>query len=149
MESNKKKGRNVICQHPFMPNSNFPLEQQRSAIVYPFNKETIEEVVPDDIVCGNYMLGELDKDNMFSVFYVGRATKRRLKERIAEHLKELPTYSNVYFSFEEKASEEEAYHQECKDYHYFSDSDVDGYLQNENHPAKPAGMNTKCKICNQ
>ena len=66
---------------------------------------------------------------------------------MAEHIKAYPTYSNVYFCFGEKTSEEEAYHQECKDYHDFLD--VDGYLQNKDHPAKPEGMNIKCKVCNK
>ena len=64
METKKEKGLEVTCQHPFTSNSNLPMGKQRSVIVYPFNEETIKKIVPDDIVCGNYMLGELDKDNI-------------------------------------------------------------------------------------
>lgn len=139
-----KDGQKVYLQRPVLQNLNSPAEEE--IVVYPLKKEVIRDVVNDDIKCGNYLLGEIEGERWFSVFYAGRSTERKLKERIAEHVGIHMDYPNAYFAFQEKATEEDAYHQECKDFHDFYD--IDGYFINKSHPSKPSGKFIKCKICN-
>lgn len=133
----------AVPQNPFVgPNS---CNERITWDVYPFNKESISKNVPDDVTCGNYRLGELSRDNMFHVFYVGRVTKEKLIDRLIDHLNEFEKHQNVYFSYEVKNSEEEAYDQECKDFHDFKDDD--GFWENGRHPESPSGQFLTCKIC--
>lgn len=128
----------VYLVYPFAGKDKFPIT------VYPFNEQVIKTVVPESVECGNYRIGEVNESNEFSVFYVGRATKEKLKDRLADHIEKFGKRESVYFSFESKPSEKEAYIQECTDYH--NALDVDGYFRNKNHPSKPSGYD-RCPIC--
>lgn len=126
--------------YPYAHNIETPVQ------LYPLTKDGIE-VIPEEIVHGNYRIGVLGPlFGNFFVKYIGRADNG-LKDRVSDHLTDFikdlidNNPGRVYFSFNEEINELDAYHRECKDYH-----DFDPEL-NDNHPAKPAGIFTLCKIC--
>ncbi len=88
---------------------------------------------------GNYALGHMDNET-FIVKYVGRSdsdVNAELKKRLNAKYKK--------FKFSYAASAKEAFEKECQNYHDFGGS---AQLDNEIHPARPAGKDWKCPVCN-
>lgn len=112
------------------------------------DESVIDKYVPDNHQPGNYRIGRLI-GNSFRIIYVGRVDKRKdrgIKDRLKEHIGEWP--GNLYFNWNDASTIEEAYNNECKDYHTWLN--YEGTLENDNHPAKPEGKtNLKCPVCNQ
>ncbi|MGA2162153.1 MAG: hypothetical protein ABSG28_08170 [Methanoregula sp.] len=101
------------------------------------DKETIDQNVILDKP-GNYRLGHRNESkDTFVVEYVGRSDdnlNRRLHEWIDKSYKRFKMrYAN---------NPKEAFENECKEYHHYSN------LDNEDHPKKPDGTNLKCPYCN-
>ena len=75
-------------------------------------EENIDDNVKEDKI-GNYRLAkQLNENKGLTVSYVGRTNKKRLTERIKEHLDE----GYKYFRYCYKKSEKESYLQECSDF---------------------------------
>lgn len=145
MGKTKNYSKEVKLQYPFV--DNFTCKNFIS--VYSFDKETITKVVNEEITCANYHLGQV-QDDKFYVFYIGRVTGEALRQRLLEHLDEYNDHSEAYFNFVEQESDEDAYQQECKDFHTFQDIDEEEgkkYFRNMIHPARPSGSTLTCKIC--
>ena len=117
---------------------------QRKIVVYPFNEESIEENVADDIQPANYRIGRLDKQ-VYEVIYVGRVEIRQdrgLKDRMNEHLAEFE--GDCYFEWNEANNVPDSYIRECLVYHCWSKV---GNLENQEHPGKPSGYQVICPVC--
>lgn len=123
------------------------IDGEKKVEVYPLNKDSIEENIPDGIQPANYRIGRLSNLG-YSVIYVGRVDNRQdrgLKDRMIEHLDDFE--GDCYFEWNESASILDAYKKECKDYHYWSSF---GTLENSIHPRKPnSSFFTICPICGQ
>jgi len=95
---------------------------------FSFPKETI----------GNYALGEIDNAGDFIVGYVGRSDTN-LRERLMTHHED--RYSHFKFSYAK--SPQEAFEKECRNFHDFGGAEV---LDNDIHPAVPAGTKLSCPV---
>jgi len=132
-------------------------KSQDAIDVYPLTENNVE-LIPDDAMFGNYRIGIVKGDG-FWVRYFGRSDNNQggLRQRVKDHIgdtmtnKEKRVYDKShYFWFEVKSSAEEAYEQECKDYHAIKVPDEDNFVDNEKHPDKPNGMSSLfCPGCNQ
>ena len=99
--------------------------------VFPFRKDMIEQIVPGNIKCGNYLIGCVsmaeDGCSEFRVSYFGRSDQNSnsLQERISCHLvsnwrNEICVYDDdCYFYAEESKDSLEAYRKECGDFDTF------------------------------
>ena len=104
---------------------------------YPFNSQKIDEVVTRTSP-GNYALGYVNTESTFIVQYVGRSDtdlNKELKARLA------PKYKQFKYSY--ASSVKAAYEKECQNYHDFGENEK---LDNDVHPAKPAGSSWKCPV---
>lgn len=109
---------------------------------YDFNSSEIDRNVTK-ISSGNYALGYLEKreeKDTFIVRYVGRSDSDINKE-----LKARLPLKHPKFKFSYATSPKGAFEKECRNYHDFGESKE---LQNEVHPARPAGTNWECPSCN-
>ena len=122
--------------------------------VFPFTQENID-AIPDDVLCGNYRIGLIVRNNHFRVRYYGRSDSNQmtLQQRIRDHHGETTNRENriyddsYYFWYEAANDSIEAYYQECRDFHSFGTHDIDDFVDNEIHPDTPAGMgHLKCPI---
>lgn len=115
-------------------------------MVYPLNEESINENVEDGIQPANYRIYQ-QNDNGYDVIYVGRVDLREdqgLKDRMIEHLSDFE--GNCYYEWNEASNVFDAYRRECSDYHCWGSV---GKLENQKHPAKPAGNQKICPVCGQ
>lgn len=110
--------------------------------VLDLTEENINDNVKDDKI-GNYRLSKkLSESKGLLVKYVGRTNKKRLSERIKDHLDE----GYKYFRFCYKESEKESYLQECSDFHEFGEEKS---LDNARHPEVPKGEDLECPFCKE
>ena len=72
------------------------------------------------------------------VVYVGRGN---LKQRLTAHI---DGSDADHFYFRELRTDLDAYREECRLFHSYGE---DAHLDNENHPAKPAGSAVACTTC--
>lgn len=115
--------------------------------VHNFNEKWIKQVVADDIKKGNYCIGVI-VDGVFNVCYIGRSTDQTLQQRICQHLFEEDNHffdDDYYFFFEAAETDDDAYNQECIDYHSFGGDD--DYLDNDYHPSLPKGKHCPWQGC--
>ena len=87
---------------------------------------------------GNYALGYINGDQIFSVKYVGRSDtdlNSRLKTHVGKHPK---------FKYSYATSPKAAFEKECKNFHDFGGADS---LENDIHPDRPANSGWKCPSC--
>src|SRR5271157_389139 len=100
------------------------------------DNETIDEKVISNKP-GNYRLGHRNASkDTFIVEYVGRSDdnlNRRLHEWVGEGYKR--------FKMRYAVNPKEAFENECREYHHYSD------LDNEDHPQRPKGTNLNCPYC--
>ena len=85
---------------------------------------------------GAYALGHTDANNVFNIYYVGRAdgdVNKRLKDHVSS--------SHSQFKFAYFSSAVEAYRKECSLYHDFNPP------ENIVHPAAPTNSRLTCVIC--
>ncbi len=105
-------------------------------------EENIDENVKEDKI-GNYRLAKkLNENKGLTVAYVGRTNKKRLAERIKDHIDE----GYKYFRYCYKKSEKESYLQECSDFHEFG---KEKSLDNARHPEVPQGEDFECPFCKE
>lgn len=105
---------------------------------YSLDNQTIDEIITKKSA-GNYALGKMNKNNKFSVSYVGRSDinlKQRLKQWAKEN--DLPLFKYSYVT-----SPKAAFEKECENYHDFNPP------RNEIHPDRPDGTNWKCSVCDK
>ena len=102
----------------------------------------VNERVPENVI-GNYAFGYIDKeDGAFVVCYVGRSDSD-LKKEIKQQMKTDRAKGCTHFMFSIAKSTKEAFEKECRNYHDFGECDC---LNNDIHPAKPAGTEYKCPV---
>jgi len=105
---------------------------------FDFDENGIDNAIHDNKI-GNYALGTKNEKGGLDVSYVGRSDndlKAELKTR-------LQTHNHSHFKASYAKSAEEAYRNECQNYHDF-DPDK---LENKIHPDAPNETNLTCKIC--
>ena len=103
---------------------------------YSLDHQTIDRIITKKSA-GNYALGKMNKNNKFSVSYVGRSDtdlKQRLKQWVNNS--DLPLFKYSYAT-----SPKAAFEKECKNYHDFNPP------KNEIHPDRPNEANWKCPVC--
>lgn len=81
------------------------------------------------------------KTNTAPPRYVGRADTS-LYNRIRER-------NYRYYKCKHCDTDIDAYHWECKYWHDYQDTIDNSYAKGGNHPAKPTGIDTYCRICGQ
>ena len=102
----------------------------------------VNKRVPENVM-GNYAFGYIDKeDGAFVVFYVGRSDFD-LKKEIKQQMRNDCAKGCTHFMFSIAKSKKEAFEKECRNYHDFGECDC---LNNDIHPAKPAGTEYKCPV---
>lgn len=102
---------------------------------YPLDKATVDRTVAQ--AKGVYALGKNVSQVSMTANYVGRSDVD-LNERLKQWV-DTRKYSS--FMFKTVLTVKEAYERECELYHALSD------LDNEVHPAQPAGTNYTCPVC--
>lgn len=102
----------------------------------------VNKRVPENVM-GNYAFGYIDKeDGAFVVCYVGRSDFD-LKKEIKQQMRNDCAKGCTHFMFSIAKSKKEAFEKECRNYHDFGECDC---LNNDIHPAKPAGTEYKCPV---
>lgn len=105
--------------------------------------DIIVNMVVPDYKMGNYAFGYIDKeDGAFVVCYVGRSDSD-LKKEIKQQMKTDRAKGCTHFKFSIASTKKEAFEKECRNYHDFGECDC---LNNDIHPAKPAGTEYKCPV---
>jgi hypothetical protein len=105
---------------------------------YALTKAKIDEAVTPTSA-GNYALGYTNDKGTFIVEYVGRSdsdVNAELKSKVGTKYKQ--------FKFSYATSPKAAFEKECRNYHDFGGKDK---LDNDIHPARPAGTDWKCPVC--
>jgi hypothetical protein len=105
---------------------------------YDFNSSKIDEVVTQTSP-GNYALGYVNDRDVFIVKYIGRSDSD-----VNEELHSCLTKKHKKFKYCYATSPKAAFEKECHNYHDFGGSKS---LDNEIHPARPAGSDWKCPVC--
>ena len=106
---------------------------------YELSKKEIVRNVARNLI-GYYWLGWLDHTDTFVRKYIGRADKRRLRERLLDQLKRKGG-RHTHFEFFPTLSILEAYRMECRGYHFAVN------LDNKIHPDAPDGLCYRCPYC--
>ena len=102
----------------------------------------VNKRVPENVM-GNYAFGYIDKeDGAFVVCCVGRSDFD-LKKEIKQQMRNDCAKGCTHFMFSIAKSKKEAFEKECRNYHDFGECDC---LNNDIHPAKPAGTEYKCPV---
>jgi|ERR1035437_108610 hypothetical protein len=113
---------------------------------FPLTEKGIDEAIKET-KAGNYRFcneGEKDGKNVYYARYIGRSDRDIKTENKMQGLlykvdnNDFPLYSHFQYVYEKNA--DEAYRNECIDYHYFPK------LDNEVHPATPENSNIKCPV---
>lgn len=108
------------------------------------NNEEVDKMVRENKI-GNYAYGYIGYKKgkrTFVVRYVGRSDSD-LKTEIRQQMKTDRAKGCTHFVYSVAESVKDAFEKECRDFHYFGGADK---LNNQNHPAKPAGTNYKCPV---
>ena len=103
--------------------------------------DIIVSMLVSEKLIGNYAFGYME-DDIFVVRYVGRSDSD-LKTEIRQQMKTDRAKGCTHFVYSVAESVKDAFEKECRDFHYFGGADR---LNNQNHPAKPAGTNYKCPV---
>lgn len=101
---------------------------------YDYNSDEIKSNVSSNKI-GNYALG-YEKEGGFVPKYIGRSDSD-VQGELLNYVDEKNNHKKFMFMY--ASTKEEAYNQECKNFHDFKKQ-----LENENHPDSPNGMNLKC-----
>ena len=101
----------------------------------------IDRMVPEEVI-GNYVLGYREGSGGIRIKYVGRSDTD-LNRRLHEHLDE----SYDAFMFNTQDTPEEAYLEECRNWHKYGGDK--GRLYNKNHPDRPEGCTEHCPVCSK
>lgn len=102
----------------------------------------VNKRVPENVM-GNYaFLQKKWLAGEYIVRYVGRSDSD-LKKEIKQQMKTDRAAGCTHFMFSIAKSKKEAFEKECRNYHDFGECDS---LNNDIHPAKPAGTEYKCPI---
>mgnify|MGYP006378822603 CR=1 FL=1 len=102
----------------------------------------VNKRVPENVM-GNYAFGYIDKeDGAFVVCYVGRSDFD-LKKEIKQQMRTDRAEGCTHFMFSIAKTKKDAFEKECRNYHDFGECDC---LNNDIHPAKPAGTEYKCPV---
>lgn len=102
----------------------------------------VSKRVPENVM-GNYaFLQKKWLTDEYLVRYVGRSDSD-LKKEIKQQMKTDRAKSCAHFMFSIAKSKKEAFEKECRNYHDFGECDC---LNNDIHPAKPAGTKYKCPV---
>ena len=128
----------VYTIYPFVGVDDYP------SYVYPLNERNLQ-IIPEDCPYGTYRIGYVN-NNKFFVRYIGRSDHQEggLRARLREHIGEFE--GNPYFMYFDAENVQEAYEDECYDFHSFYEGDS-GFLINRYHPAKPQNHpNLSCPI---
>jgi hypothetical protein len=105
---------------------------------YALTKSKIDEVVTRTSA-GNYALGYTNDKGAFIPRYVGRSDSD-----VNAELKSKVSTKHKQFKFSYATSPKAAFEKECRNYHDFGGKDK---LDNDIHPARPAGTDWKCPVC--
>ena len=106
--------------------------------IYPLNNAIIDRLIPPNTI-GNYVLGYRESANEIQIKYVGRSDTD-LNRRLKEHLSD----SYEAFMFNIQNTPEEAYIEECWNWH---GCDGEEWLDDEIHPDRPEGCTEICPVC--
>ncbi|MCF7804706.1 MAG: hypothetical protein K9N46_05145 [Candidatus Marinimicrobia bacterium] len=106
---------------------------------FELNEEGIDGNVPESP--GVYALGYLDEDDSFVVCYVGRSDDI-LNEKLTGWVDAIARYT--HFQYVTTESAQEAFIQECHNYHDYGGSDI---LYNSNHPYRTEKTDWVCPRC--
>ena len=102
----------------------------------------VNKIVPENVM-GNYaFLQKKWLTDEYLVRYVGRSDSD-LKKEIKQQMKTDRAKGCTHFMFSIAKSKKEAFEKECRNYHDFGECDC---LNNDIHPAKPAGTEYKCPV---
>ena len=107
---------------------------------YKLSDIIVSMIVPENVI-GNYAFGYIE-ENIFMVCYVGRSDTD-LRQEIKQQMKTNRAKNCTHFKFSIAKSVKDAFEKECRNYHDFGGADR---LNNQNHPAKPAGTNYTCPV---
>ena len=102
----------------------------------------VNKRVPENVM-GNYaFLQKKWLTSKYIVCYVGRSDTD-LKKEIKQQMKTDRAKGCTHFMHCIAKTKKEAFEKECRNYHDFGGSD---YLNNDIHPATPAGTTYKCPV---
>lgn len=102
----------------------------------------VNKRVPENVM-GNYaFLQKKWLTDEYLVRYVGRSDAD-LKKEIKQQMRNDCAKGCTHFMFSIAKSKKEAFEKECRNYHDFGECDC---LNNDIHPAKPAGTKYKCPV---
>ncbi len=102
----------------------------------------VNKRVPENVM-GNYaFLQKKWLTDEYLVRYVGRSDSD-LKKEIKQQMKTDRAKGCTHFMFSIAKSKKEAFEKECRNYHDFGECNC---LNNDIHPAKPAGTEYKCPV---
>lgn len=101
----------------------------------------VNKRVPENVI-GNYAFGYINQKRVFVVRYVGRSDSD-LKNEIKKQMKTDRAKGCTHFKYSIAKSVKEAFEKECRNYHDFGGNEV---LNNDIHPAKPAGTKYECPV---
>jgi hypothetical protein len=90
-------------------------------------------------VPGVFALGYTRENGGFVVRYIGRADTD-----VGRELKAQPADETARFKWVEVSSQKAGFDTQCRLYHDFGGGDA---LENEDHPAPPAGTKWSCVVC--
>lgn len=102
----------------------------------------VNKIVPENVM-GNYaFLQKKWLAGEYIVRYVGRSDSD-LKKEIKQQMRTDRAKGCTHFKYSIANSVKEAFEKECRNYHDFGECDC---LNNDIHPAKPAGTRYKCPV---
>lgn len=102
----------------------------------------VNKRVPENVM-GNYaFLQKKWLTDEYLVRYVGRSDSD-LKKEIKQQMRTDRAKGCTHFMYSIAKSKKEAFEKECRNYHDFGECDC---LNNDIHPAKPAGTEYKCPV---
>lgn len=102
----------------------------------------VNKIVPENVM-GNYaFLQKKWLAGEYIVRYVGRSDSD-LKKEIKQQMRTDRAKGCTHFKYSIAKSVKEAFEKECRNYHDFGECDC---LNNDIHPAKPAGTRYKCPV---
>jgi hypothetical protein len=105
---------------------------------YDLTSRKIDEVVKP-YVPGVFATGYTRESGAFVVRYIGRADTD-----VRSELKAQESDETARFKWVEVSSARHGFEAQCRLYHEFGGSRI---LENEDHPARPAGTNWRCPMC--
>lgn len=105
--------------------------------VYTFTNEEIDKAISKKKSLGVYVLDRGKATDDFKIYYVGRADKQPLVNRLKDYV----GTKYKWFRFDYATSPKNAFDKECEIYHDHKPPD------NKKHPERPDGTNWQCPRC--